>query len=216
LTVRSAFLRGLKAGEDCLRWRRELNNPNYTFSMAPWLRGIHRLALNDLDGARADFEQCVHYAELNAAENAKPTDLEGGESSVVFSHGMVPDLPIQGDEVARLRTSARGDLRWQPGARREAARMPRSTTRSSSRSTALRSAAPGRGPGPVPVYSRRTHLPWHHTSLTGGRAVSARNAARRLGHATPLAHFAAARLRYRLHHGGADCSSPGPIPGWDA
>jgi hypothetical protein len=96
------FARGLKCGEDCIRWRLELGNPPFTLAIAYWLRGIHRLALDDKPGALADFTESLAYAETVAAEASKPTELEGEDSNVVFSHGMVAlTRLIMGDATAR-------------------------------------------------------------------------------------------------------------------
>jgi hypothetical protein len=96
------FTRGLKCGEDCLRWRLQLGNPPFTFAIAHWLRGIHRLALGDKSGALADFQESLRYAEVVAADSGKPTDLAGGDSNIVFGHGTVALTQlILGDTAAR-------------------------------------------------------------------------------------------------------------------
>jgi len=81
------FKRGLKAGEDCIRWRKELNKPPMPFSMAYWVCGIHRLALNDKEGALKDFEESLRYAELDSKEQNKPTKLEEADGVLVLAHG---------------------------------------------------------------------------------------------------------------------------------
>lgn len=96
------FARGLKCGEDCIRWRLELGNPPFTLCIAYWLRGIHRLAQSDLPGAQADFAESLRYAETVAAESGKPVELAGEDSNIVFGHGMVALTKlIMGDESAR-------------------------------------------------------------------------------------------------------------------
>ena len=111
----SHFRRGLKAGNDCLHWRRELGNPHYTFNMAHWLRGIHRLALGDSAGALVDMEDALDYAKLAAAEKGVPTELEGGDGSILLSSANVAQVRlIMGDENARpLYEKALGLLRAQ-------------------------------------------------------------------------------------------------------
>ena len=96
------FERGLRCGEDCIRWRLALGNPPFTLAIAYWLRGIHRLALADQPAALADFEESLRYAELVARENGNPTELAGEDSNVVFGHGMVAlTRLVMGDETAR-------------------------------------------------------------------------------------------------------------------
>lgn len=99
---RAHFERGLRCGEDCIRWRLELGNPPFTLAIAYWLRGIHRLALAHNSGALADFEESLRYAEIVARENGRPTDLAGEDSSIVYGHGMVAlTRLVMGDEAAR-------------------------------------------------------------------------------------------------------------------
>jgi len=99
---RRHFERGLQAGEDCIRWRKELGNPPFTLSMAYWLRGIHRMALDDREGAVSDFEEALNYCEEQARADGQPTTLEEGNTSIVFNHGMVALAKlVAGDESAR-------------------------------------------------------------------------------------------------------------------
>ncbi|HES58135.1 MAG TPA: hypothetical protein ENO21_01750 [Firmicutes bacterium] len=96
------FRRGLKAGEDCIRWRHELGNPPMTLSMAHWLRGIHRLALEDSAGALEDFSESLRYAESAVAADGGSTSIEGGNGSILLGHGWVSLTKlIMGDESAR-------------------------------------------------------------------------------------------------------------------
>jgi hypothetical protein len=53
------FERGLKAGEDCIKWRRQLGKPGERMAMAHWVCGVHRLALGDVAGAEDDFERAL-------------------------------------------------------------------------------------------------------------------------------------------------------------
>jgi hypothetical protein len=85
----SHFKRGLKAGEDCVRWRKELNKPSILLSMAYWLCGIHRLALNDKETALKDFSESLRYAELDSKEQNKSTKLEEADGAFVITHGWV-------------------------------------------------------------------------------------------------------------------------------
>ncbi len=56
---RRHYERGLQAGEDCLKWRRQLGKPAARFALAHWARGVHRLALGDVAGAEEDFEKSL-------------------------------------------------------------------------------------------------------------------------------------------------------------
>lgn len=67
--------RGVKAGDDCIRWRIELEKPPAAHSMAYWVRGIHRLALGELEAARQDWVEALRQAELDAQANGQPTEL---------------------------------------------------------------------------------------------------------------------------------------------
>jgi len=83
------FKRGLKAGEACVHWRKELGKPATPFSMAYWLCGIHRLALNDKEGALKDFEESLRYAELDSREQNKTTKLEKADGALILTHGWI-------------------------------------------------------------------------------------------------------------------------------
>lgn len=67
--------RGVKAGEDCIRWRIELEKPPAALSMAYWVRGVHRLALGELEPARQDWAAALQQSELDAQASGQPTDL---------------------------------------------------------------------------------------------------------------------------------------------
>jgi hypothetical protein len=100
--TREHFLRGLQAGEDCIKWRTELQKPPAPFSMAYWLRGMHRLSMGDGEGGKADFGESLRYAEQDAAEDKLPSALspEAG-FSVILAHGYLAIAEIVcGDEGA--------------------------------------------------------------------------------------------------------------------
>lgn len=98
----ATFKRGLQAGEDCLRWREELGNPPHTFSMAHWLIGIHKLALDDKAGALENFKEALRYSEISNKENDKPTGLDGEDGSIVLGHGWIALTKVlMGDESAK-------------------------------------------------------------------------------------------------------------------
>ncbi|MCH7472715.1 hypothetical protein IIA79_07180 [bacterium] len=84
------FNRGLKAAQDCIGWRVQLNKPPMPFSMAYWGRGIHHLALGDLRSALADFEESNSYAIKAAEAEGGPTAIDSGSGfSVLLGAGWV-------------------------------------------------------------------------------------------------------------------------------
>jgi len=85
---REHFLRGLQAGSDCIRWRTELGKPPAPFSIAFWVRGMHRLSLGELEDAHADFTESLRYAEQAAQQNNQPSHLSPeADFSVILGHG---------------------------------------------------------------------------------------------------------------------------------
>jgi hypothetical protein len=52
---------GLKAAEDCIRWREELGKGPEPFGMAYWAKGMHQLSLGDAAGAVKSFEKSFGY-----------------------------------------------------------------------------------------------------------------------------------------------------------
>ena len=63
---------GLEAAELCLRWREELGKGPGPFSMAWWAKGIHLLALDQVEDAVVAFEQSLRHAERAAREHGEP------------------------------------------------------------------------------------------------------------------------------------------------
>jgi hypothetical protein len=63
------FKVGLKAAEDCIKWREELNKGPFPFSIAYWAKGMHELSLKMYDEAREDFKTAFVYAINFAKEN---------------------------------------------------------------------------------------------------------------------------------------------------
>ncbi len=56
------FERGLAAGEFCLKWRTFQGKPAARrFAMCHWVCGVHRLAVGDVAGARADFKKSMVF-----------------------------------------------------------------------------------------------------------------------------------------------------------
>jgi hypothetical protein len=78
--------RGLKAADDCLRWREQLGKPAGPFSMAWWARGMHALGLGMTDEAVAAFANSLARAEEAADPAARGLD-GAGDFGVVLGHG---------------------------------------------------------------------------------------------------------------------------------
>jgi len=73
------FEAGLKAADDCIRWREELEKGAADLSMAWWAKGMHLLSLEDVGGAAESWARSLAFAE-EAAESDQ-------EFSVVLARG---------------------------------------------------------------------------------------------------------------------------------
>jgi hypothetical protein len=69
------FERGLKAAQECLKWRRQLGKGPWPMSMAWWADGVHRLALADNAGALGSFRKALDSAIIAAQEKNLPVIL---------------------------------------------------------------------------------------------------------------------------------------------
>lgn len=69
------YERGLKAAQDCLKWRRQLDKGAWPMSMAWWADGLHRLALEDNTGAVGSFQKALDCAIRDAKEKNLPFKL---------------------------------------------------------------------------------------------------------------------------------------------
>lgn len=67
------FERGERAGEDCVRWRRELDKPASSLQLGWWALGIHQLHLgkNAIDAMDQSWTAAVRAAE----ESGEPTSI---------------------------------------------------------------------------------------------------------------------------------------------
>ena len=65
------FEAGLKAAEDCVRWRNELNKPPRAFSLAYWAKGFHLLALGHASGAVKSFNLSLAFALRDAQDKGQ-------------------------------------------------------------------------------------------------------------------------------------------------
>lgn len=78
------FEAGVKAAEDCIRWRQELGKGPGPFAMAYWAKGMHQLSLGDVDGAVVNFKKSLEY-------NVEVAKEEGtaGEVSAEAGFGLI-------------------------------------------------------------------------------------------------------------------------------
>jgi len=109
--ARPHFERGLRAADDCLRWRRELAKGPGPFSMAHWAEGYHALALGDRDRAVAGFRESLRQAELAATAAGCAATLDSASTfAVVLGHGYLGlAIALSGDaDQLRLTAVRRG------------------------------------------------------------------------------------------------------------
>ena len=95
------YERGLKAAQECIKWRRQLGKGPWPMSMAYWAEGVHRLALKDHTGALQSFHKALDYALEDAS--AKGLTIEIGPDcagTVLLSHGWL--------NLARLKLDEKG------------------------------------------------------------------------------------------------------------
>ena len=69
------FEAGLKAAEDCIRWREELGKGPGPFAMAYWAKGMHQLSLGDVAGAVENFEKSYDYNVEVAKEEGTAAEV---------------------------------------------------------------------------------------------------------------------------------------------
>jgi hypothetical protein len=79
------FERGLKAAEDCLRWREELNKPAGPRHMAWWAKGMHEISLGRPTDATESFGRALEFGRQMATES-------GAESEPGPEGGFAPTL----------------------------------------------------------------------------------------------------------------------------
>lgn len=77
----------MKAGEDCICCRCQLDKPPMPFSMAYWLRGIHRLG--QAEKARNDFSQSPSYNEGALELKHGQYDLKDVDGGILLAHGWI-------------------------------------------------------------------------------------------------------------------------------
>ncbi len=91
------YERGLKAAQECLKWRRQLRKGSWPMSMAFWAEGVHRLALNDNPGAVQAMQKALEYAIRDAAEKGQSSDIGPACAGTVL-------LNLGWQDLARLKS----------------------------------------------------------------------------------------------------------------
>lgn len=87
LRERRHFERGLKAAENCIRWRTELNKPPFPFAIAWWAKGMHELSLARVQDSVASFTKAYEYG-VKAVPAGEPTTVTAsGAFSVILNAG---------------------------------------------------------------------------------------------------------------------------------
>ncbi len=82
------FKRGLKAAEDCLRWREELNKPAGPKHMAWWAKGMHEISLGLGSDAVASFEKALSFGKEMAAADGHSVEIgPAGSFAPILSAG---------------------------------------------------------------------------------------------------------------------------------
>lgn len=92
------FEAGLKAAEDCLRWREELGKGPLPFALAHWAKGMHQMSLGDNANAAKNFRKSFDYG----TEYAK-------------DEGISPDVSPEGDLIVILDAGYIGLAEWGTG-----------------------------------------------------------------------------------------------------
>jgi len=96
---------GLKAAEDCIRWREELGKGPFPFSIAYWAKGMHEFSLGEKENALTDFKKSFDYAvEYAKAEGVSPEVSAEGDFVVILGAGYVGLAEwAAGDEAGKTR-----------------------------------------------------------------------------------------------------------------
>lgn len=97
------FERGLKAAQECVKWRRQLKKGAWPLSMAYWAEGVHWIALDNATDAVSALQKALEFAVKDAAEkglsSAMGPDCAG---KVLLSIGWLALARLKsGDESAR-------------------------------------------------------------------------------------------------------------------
>lgn len=86
--TRAHLEKGLELAERCLAWRAELKKGPGPFSMAYWVRGMHRLSLGAFAEAQEDFAQSLDCAVKAAQGEGQASECKPGAAfAVILGHG---------------------------------------------------------------------------------------------------------------------------------
>lgn len=99
------FDAGLKAAEDCIRWREELGKGSGPFAMAYWAKGMHQLSLGDVDGAVENFKKSLEYNVEVAKEEGTAAEVSAEAGfGLILADGYVGLAEwVKGDEAGKGR-----------------------------------------------------------------------------------------------------------------
>lgn len=102
---RRHFEAGLKAAEDCIRWREELGKGPGPFAMAYWAKGMHQLSLGDAGGASGNFKKSLNYYVEVAKEVGEATEVspEAGFGLILADGYLGLAEWVKGDEAGKGR-----------------------------------------------------------------------------------------------------------------
>ena len=84
---RRHFEAGLRAAEDCVRWRRELGKPPDKRAMAYWAAGMHQMSLGNLYEALGAFETAAGLARLSVVGTGRDEVKAGSDFGVLLYAG---------------------------------------------------------------------------------------------------------------------------------
>jgi tetratricopeptide (TPR) repeat protein len=102
---RRHFEAGLKAADDCIRWREELAKGPEPFAIAYWAKGMHQLSLGDVDGAVENFKKSYDYNVELAKEGGTAAEVspEAG-FGLILAEGYAGLAEwVRGDEAGKGR-----------------------------------------------------------------------------------------------------------------
>lgn len=84
---RRHFEAGLRAAEDCVRWRRELGKPPERRAMAYWAVGMHQLSLGNTYEALGAFETAAGLSCVAVVGTGRDEIKAGGDFGVLLYAG---------------------------------------------------------------------------------------------------------------------------------
>jgi len=84
---RRHFEAGLRAAEDCVRWRRELGKPPERRAMAYWAVGMHQLSLGNSYEALGAFETAAGLSRVAVVGTGRDEIKAGGDFAVLLDAG---------------------------------------------------------------------------------------------------------------------------------